>query len=406
MPADQLPFRVGIDLGSTTIKIVAVEGASGDCIWRHYARHETQVAEHLLACLLRLEREVGIAAGNCSVCATGSAGAALAPAIGARFVQEVHAVSLAVERRHPGVQTVIELGGQDAKIIVFRGDEAGTRKKLPSMNDKCAGGTGAVIDKIAAKLNIFPADLENQPYAGVRIHPIAGKCGVFAETDITGLLKQGIPAGELIASLFDAIVLQNLSVLTRGYTLHPQVLLLGGPNTFFRGLREAWQQRIPEMWRERGVPLPGLAGGAEAIFAPPFGHCYGALGALDFARLEGDAEGRYRGHEPLAALIQDRQRLGRRRPSLPGLVQSDEERDAFLRQYAPQPFASPHLVKGDHVRAYLGLDAGSTSTKGVLLSPEGRVLAKAYRLSLGNPIEDAMGIVARLARRWRARALT
>lgn len=395
MPGDQLPFRLGIDLGSTTIKIVAVQGASGECIWQHYERHETQVAERLLACLLQLEREVGIAAGNCAVCVTGSAASALAPAMGARFVQEVHAVSLAVERRHPDVQTVIELGGQDAKIIVFRGGEPGARKKLPSMNDKCAGGTGAVIDKIAAKLNISPTDLEQQPYAGVRIHPIAGKCGVFAETDITGLLKQGIPAGELIASLFDAIVLQNLSVLTRGYTLHPQVLLLGGPNTFLRGLREAWQQRIPEMWLERGTTAPDLPAGAAAVFAPPLGHFYGALGALEFGRLEADDHGRYRGHDPLAAMIRDRQRQGRR-PALPALVHSEEERDAFVREYAPPPFVAPQIGRGECVRAYLGVDAGSTSTKGVLLSPAGRVIAKAYRLSLGNPIEDAMDIIARL----------
>ncbi|HEX7020037.1 MAG TPA: BadF/BadG/BcrA/BcrD ATPase family protein, partial [Gemmatimonadaceae bacterium] len=398
MADSTLPFRVGIDLGSTTIKIVAVDASSGEVIWRHYSRHETQVAEKLLSCLVALERETGIAAGNCSACTTGSAAAAFAPAIGARFVQEVHAISLAVERFHPGVQSVIELGGQDAKIIVFRGSDGGVRKKLPSMNDKCAGGTGAVIDKIAAKLNIAPGDLEHQPYAGVRIHPIAGKCGVFAETDITGLLKQGIPSGELIASLFDAIVLQNLSVLTRGYTLYPRVILLGGPNAFLRGLREAWQHRIPETWRERGVDVPVASDGNEAIFAPPFGHCYGALGALEYSRLEGDAEGRYLGHAALEALIRDRQRQGRRQPSLPALVRSDEERDAFISQYAPPPFVPPSLAPGERVAAYLGLDAGSTSTKAVLLSPAGAVIAKAYRLSLGNPIEDAMDIIARLRR--------
>ncbi len=395
MGTGALPFRIGVDLGSTTVKVVAVESASGDCIWRHYERHEMQVAEKLLACLRHLEKEFGIRAGNCAVCATGSAAAALAPALGARFVQEVHALSLIVERMHPDVRTVIELGGQDAKIIVFREGEGGALKKLPSMNDKCAGGTGAIIDKIAAKLNISPADLERLPYAGVRTHPIAGKCGVFAETDITGLLKQGIPSGELLASLFDAIVLQNLSVLTRGYVLRPKVLLLGGPNTFFRGLREAWQQRIPDMWRERGVALP--ADPAGSIQAPPLGHCYGALGALEFGRLEGDeASGRYRGHEPLEALIRDAERQGRRRLAVPGLVRSDEERDAFVRAYAPAAFVPPRIESGERVPAFLGIDAGSTSTKGVLLSPGGGVIAKAYRLSLGNPIDDAMQIIGQL----------
>ncbi len=150
--------------------------------------------------------------------------------------------------------SVIELGGQDAKIIVFKDDEeTGRKKKIPSMNDKCAGGTGAVIDKINAKLKIPAVELANQGYHGIKLHKVAGKCGVFAETDINGLQKTGTPSHELMASLFEAIVLQNLSVLTRGNTLRPHVLLLGGPNTFISGMREAWQANIPRMWKERKV---------------------------------------------------------------------------------------------------------------------------------------------------------
>ncbi len=162
-------------------------------------------------------------------------------------MQEVTAVSLAVEKLHPEVNSVIELGGQDAKIIVFKDDdETGRKKKIPSMNDKCAGGTGAVIDKINAKLKIPAVEmLGDSGYDGIKLHQVAGKCGVFAETDINGLQKDGTPPDELMASLFDAIVLQNLTVLTRGHTLRPHVLLLGGPNTFIRGMREAWQAQHP-----------------------------------------------------------------------------------------------------------------------------------------------------------------
>ena len=151
---------------------------------------------------------------------TGSGGGAIADQIGAKFVQEVTAVSLAVEKLHPEVYSVIELGGQDAKIIVFKDDdETGRKKKIPSMNDKCAGGTGAVIDKINAKLKIPTELLAQQQYKGIKLHKVAGKCGVFAETDINSLQKVGTPSDELMASLFEAIVLQNLSVLTRGHTL-------------------------------------------------------------------------------------------------------------------------------------------------------------------------------------------
>src|SRR5208282_5200629 len=146
----------------------------------------------------------------------GSGGGTIAEMVGAKFVQEVHAVSLAVEKMHPEVYSVIELGGQDAKIIVFKEDaETGKKKKIPSMNDKCAGGTGAVIDKINAKLQIPADQLADMGYSGIKIHPVAGKCGVFAETDVNSLQKMGVPSDQLMASLFDAIIGQNLSVLTR-----------------------------------------------------------------------------------------------------------------------------------------------------------------------------------------------
>src|SRR5262252_6548027 len=234
---------VGIDVGSTTVKAVAVDTGSDGIVWSDYQRHETKQPEKTLEFLGRLEADLGINGDNCRMFITGSGGGSLAPFLGAKFVQEVTAVSLAVEKLHPEVNSVIELGGQDAKIIVFKEDEStGRKKKVPSMNDKCAGGTGAVIDKINAKLKIPTEELGNQGYTGIKLHPVAGKCGVFAETDINGLQKQGIPPDQLMASLFDAIVLQNLTVLTRGHTLRPHVLLLGGPNSFIRGMKEAWQQ--------------------------------------------------------------------------------------------------------------------------------------------------------------------
>src|SRR5271157_3673725 len=233
-------FWIGIDIGSTTVKAVVVEAETGQIAWRDYQRHDTRQPEVLLDFLCRIETEAKASPNNARIFITGSGGNSLASLIGAKFVQEVNAVALAVEKLHPEVNSVIELGGQDAKIIVFQETtSAGPKKKFATMNDKCAGGTGAVIDKIVSKLHISAQQLQGQPYDGVRLHPVAGKCGVFAETDINSLQKQGIPSDELMASLFDAIVLQNLSVLTRGNTLRPEVLLLGGPNALIRGMREA-----------------------------------------------------------------------------------------------------------------------------------------------------------------------
>src|SRR6202161_1080879 len=222
-------FMVGLDVGSTTVKATVVDAATDKVVWQDSQRHETKQPEKTLEFLRRIEAEVGINSRNTRIFMTGSGGGAIVDQIGAKFVQEVTAVSLAVEKMHPEVYSVIELGGQDAKIIVFKDDaDTGRKKKIPSMNDKCAGGTGAVIDKINAKLKIPALELCEQKYHGIKLHKVAGKCGVFAETDINGLQKAGTPSHELMASLFEAIVLQNLSVLTPGPTLGPHVLLLGG----------------------------------------------------------------------------------------------------------------------------------------------------------------------------------
>jgi predicted CoA-substrate-specific enzyme activase len=392
-----------LDVGSTTVKALVVEGGSGRILWQDYQRHDTRLAEKLLDFLERMESEVGIHAGNCRVFITGSGGSALGTLIGARFVQEVNAVALAVEKLHPEVRSVIELGGQDAKIILFK-EEPGSerRQKIASMNDKCAGGTGAVIDKINAKLNIPAERLCDQPYKGVRIHPVAGKCGVFAETDINGLQKQGLPQEELMASLFDAIVLQNLTVLARGHTILPNVLLLGGPNAFLRGMREAWQHNIPLLWKERGVELPAGIAPEELICAPENALYYAALGAVEFGNsieVEGDSEknsGNYQGCEPLRRYIADGQSAAKAAAGKSALCSSVEELREFKARYSRPAFVPAEFQAGQEVAAYIGLDGGSTSTKAVLLSEEGVLLAKVYQLSKGNPIEDSTDVLGAL----------
>src|SRR6201998_990477 len=169
-------FLVGLDVGSTTVKAVAVDAANDQVLWQDYQRHETKQPEKTLEFLERMEAGAGIDGHNTRRFMTGSGGGGIADQIRARFVQEVTAVSHAVEKLHPEVYSVIELGGQDAKIIVFKDDdETGRKKKIPSMNDKCAGGTGAVIDKINAKLKIPAVELTNQGYHGIKLHKVAGK---------------------------------------------------------------------------------------------------------------------------------------------------------------------------------------------------------------------------------------
>jgi predicted CoA-substrate-specific enzyme activase len=380
---------VGLDVGSTTVKAVVSERDTDRAVWQDYQRHETKQPEKVLEFLKRMEAEAGIKQANTRVFITGSGGGPLAELIGAKFVQEVTAVSLAVEKLHPEVYSVIELGGQDAKIIVFKDDnESGRKKKIPSMNDKCAGGTGAVIDKINAKLKIPVDELCDQGYHGIKLHKVAGKCGVFAETDINGLQKEGTPSDQLMASLFEAIVLQNLSVLTRGHTLRPHVLLLGGPNSFIRGMREAWQANIPRMWTERKVEIPEGAKPEDLIKVPANAQYFAALGAIEFGKDEDDCVGCYRGVEHLIQYIDFGRQEEKAKSGGQGLVRSNGELSEFKDAYRRKKFVPAAFQPGEAVRGFVGVDGGSTSTKAVLLSTEGDVLCKTYQLSNGNPIQD------------------
>src|SRR5215468_3739206 len=384
-------FLVGLDVGSTTVKATVVDAKTDQILWQDYQRHETKQPEKSLEFLKRMESEVGIDRHNTRMFMTGSGGTGIAEQVGAKFVQEVTAVSLAVEKLHPEVYSVIELGGQDAKIIVFKDDdETGRKKKIPSMNDKCAGGTGAVIDKINAKLKIPVEQLSLQAYNGIKLHKVAGKCGVFAETDINGLQKVGTPPDELMASLFEAIVLQNLSVLTRGHTLRPHVLLLGGPNSFIKGMREAWQANIPRMWTERKAAIPDGSKPEDMIKVPNNAQYFAALGAIEFGKTEDDCIGCYHGYEKLVHYIEYGRQEEKAKSGAKGLVSKDGELDTFKDLYRRKKFTPATFQKGRTVGGFIGIDGGSTSTKAVLLDEKGDILCKAYQLSNGNPIQDTI----------------
>ena len=202
---------LGIDIGSTTVKTVVVDPHTREILWSDYRRHETRQAAVLEAQLSAIEARFGEVLGaSMRAFVTGSGGPSLAPLLGAKFVQEVNAVTIAVDALHPDVGSVIELGGQDAKIIIYKpapaGAEASDRRVIASMNDKCASGTGATIDKCLMKVGLSAEALSGLAWQPDKLHPVAAKCGVFAETDIVGLVKSGIPAPEIMCSLADAIV--------------------------------------------------------------------------------------------------------------------------------------------------------------------------------------------------------
>jgi activator of 2-hydroxyglutaryl-CoA dehydratase/predicted nucleotide-binding protein (sugar kinase/HSP70/actin superfamily) len=390
-------LAMGIDVGSTTVKAVVCDPDSLEILWSDYQRHETQQPEKVADFLARIEAAFPDA--TFEVFMTGSGSSPLCPHIGARFVQEVNAVTVAVEKLHPDVGSVIELGGQDAKIIIFREQEGadGKREKtaITSMNDKCASGTGATIDKCMLKVGMKESAVGELQFDPTKLHHVAAKCGVFAETDIVNLVKSGIPSGEIMNSLADAIVHQNLSVLTRGNTLKHKVLLLGGPNTYLPFLVECWRMRIPETWASRGYEVPDLPV-EELIATPDNALYYAAYGAVVFGVLDQiDEKPVYRGREPLQHYIDVGRSAHLAASSAGPLVATHDELDAFLAEFTIPAFTPATFAPGQVVRGAIGLDGGSTSSKAVLVDHDtGEILYKSYRLSEGNPIQDTKEILA------------
>lgn len=384
----QQTITIGIDVGSTTVKLVAVESNSRKILWSRYQRHETRQAEKVLEMLKSVCEDLPeITLQNTRIFITGSGASPIAPHLNAKFIQEVNAVTMAVEALHPDVGSVIELGGQDAKIIMFKTNEkTGEKRATTSMNDKCASGTGATIDKCLIKVGMPHQEVAKLKFDPHKLHHVAAKCGVFAETDIVNLIKSGIPAHEIMCSLGDAIVGQNLSVLTRGNTLKSKVLLLGGPNCYLPFLRECWRYRIPQTWEERGYEYPTDVSLDELIFSPDNAEYYAAYGAVLFGLYEKDVSP-CAGLEPLERFIRDGRKAQLGSNAGPPLALSSDDAIEFSQRYQVPKFDPKPFVEKE-IHGYIGLDGGSTSSKCVFVDEHGEILQKVYQLSKGNPLED------------------
>lgn len=399
------PVCIGIDVGSTTVKATVVDPVTHEILWADYQRHQTKQAEKVLEMLIEIGNTFpALRKEDIRTFITGSGSSPLVEPLGSKFVQEVNSVTLAVEKLHPAVGSVIELGGQDAKIIIFKEakDEDGNptgKTAIASMNDKCASGTGATIDKCFIKVGMPSADAAVLRFDDSKLHHVAAKCGVFAETDIVNLVKASIPSKEIMCSLADAIVLQNLSVLTRGNTLRHKVLLLGGPNTYLPFLQDCWRKRIPETWDARGYAYPKDVPLEELIIVPENAQYYAAFGAVMYGLHEAAEVGRYRGLEPLKEFIASGRKSKLGATAGPPLARETRELEAFREQYKIPKFSPAELIPGTRVRAVIGMDGGSTSSKAVLVDENRNILKKEYQLSKGNPIQDTKEILARL-RQW------
>lgn len=349
---------LGIDIGSTTAKVVLRRGE--EILYQTYQRHFSQVREKTEALLEQVKEIIGDEPLAAAI--SGSAGMGLAESAGLPFVQEVFATGEVVKQLEPEAACVIELGGEDAKIIFF---DHGMDER---MNGSCAGGTGAFIDQMATLLNVTVDELDALSLRHTRLYPIASRCGVFAKTDIQPLLNQGARKEDVAASIYQAVVNQTIAGLAQGKRIRGKVLFLGGPLYYCRGLRQRFQETLQ-------------LSDEQAVF-PEYGRFAVALGASLYAEQGTDLF-------PVRELIRrirDCGAVSTGTDRLEPLFEDGAEYAAFQARHSAATVKTGDLsaYTGD---AWLGIDCGSTTTKLVLLGADNQLLDSYYASNQGNPVE-------------------
>ncbi|MBQ9086411.1 MAG: 2-hydroxyacyl-CoA dehydratase [Clostridia bacterium] len=353
-----MKLSLGIDIGSTTVKTVLLE--DGCVRYEKYERHLSRVRAKALEMLE--EMSPFLEGKEFSVALSGSAGLGLSEACEIPFVQEVFATGEVVKKLEPDVGTVIELGGEDAKIIFFEG---GTDER---MNGSCAGGTGAFIDQMATLLHMTVDEMDKISLEHTRIYPIASRCGVFAKTDIQPLLNQGARKEDVAASIYQAVVNQTIAGLAQGRRIRGKVLFLGGPLYYCHGLRQRFQETLK-------------LSDEEAIF-PEYGRYAVAMGAALYASKTGTKTSLSELTEKIRSKLSETTQSNR----LPPLFENEDEYERFHQRHAQADVAHRDIESYEGL-AYLGIDCGSTTTKMVLLSDRCEILYSYYNSNRGNPVE-------------------
>ncbi|MBQ4362021.1 MAG: hypothetical protein II787_03780 [Lachnospiraceae bacterium] len=351
-------YRLGIDIGSTTVKI-AILSDTDELLFDDYVRHRANIQKALSDLLARAAHKLGQV--QVSPVITGSGGLALAGALEIPFVQEVVAVAHALKDYEPATDVAIELGGEDAKIIYFENGSVEQR-----MNGICAGGTGSFIDQMASLLKTDADGIDELARDYNAIYDIAARCGVFAKTDIQPLINEGAAKSDLAASIFQAVVNQTISGLACGKPIRGHVAFLGGPLHFMPELRKAFIRTLKLDDAHTIVPMHS--------------HLFAAIGSAK----EADPEVRVSLAE-LTERLQKEVRLDFEVARLDPLFESDEDYQQFKARHD-----SHHVTAGDlstyHGGAYLGIDAGSTTTKAALISEDGTLLYSFYSNNEGDPL--------------------
>lgn len=369
-------YLIGMDVGSTTTKIVVLRQADEEIVYSEYARHHAELARSVCT-LLEHGKEHIPAGSSLQIAFTGSGSKPLADAAGVPFVQEVVANSLAVMKYYPTARTAIELGGQDAKVIFFRRSRKAGRLEVSDMrmNGSCAGGTGAFIDEIAALLQVKPEDYESLAERGTQLYDISGRCGVYAKTDIQPLLNQGVRKEDIALSALHAISKQTIGGLAQGLTMAPPIIFEGGPLCFHPTLVQAFREKLE--LKDEDILIPEQPELMVALGASLYAGTPAAAGNVDIDRCI------YR----IRALI-GRRDVEEESSKAGPFFASEEEYQAFLRRHPL--YEDKHIFRkldtGTNADCYLGVDCGSTTTKFVLLDEKERILYSFYANNGGDPI--------------------
>ena len=353
-------YSMGLDVGSTTAKIAVMDG-EGKLVYSKYERHNARVSELVSRYFDEIQQLVG-ADAQVSLCVTGSVGMATAEQLGAEFVQEVVAASIYAKNAHPEAKALIDIGGEDAKVIFFHGGKMELR-----MNGNCAGGTGAFIDQMSVLMGVDNQKMSQLAMQATHVYPMAARCGVFAKTDIQNLMARNLPEADIAASIFHSIAVQTVVTLSHGINFEAPILLCGGPLTFLPALRKAFCDYMH-------LSPADFIVSENSNLVPALGCAYRAKNLAAFVSL---------------STLRSRlnvETTSEWHSSLLPLFKNEEEHQQWIKSKEKFSADTKPLVKGKQ-RIVIGIDSGSTTTKIVALREDGDIVFTNYRLNLGNPIK-------------------
>lgn len=358
-------FRIGLDIGSTTIKAVVLQGQ--ELVYEQYRRHHSDIHTALVQMFEDLASR--FPGNRAQIAVTGSGGVSIAKNLGLGFVQEVIAETEAVNKFYPDSDVIVELGGEDAKITFMRPNLE------QRMNGTCAGGTGSFIDQMASLLKTDAQGLDKLAASAKSIYTIASRCGVFAKSDLQPLLNEGAAREDLAASIFQAVVNQTIAGLACGRKIQGNIVFLGGPLYFLPQLRQAFERNLLES--------------ATSFTLPENAQLFVALGAALMA--QGDAVAL----SDLVQRFQGNNYVSSELHSLRPIFASGEEKEEFMARHGQNQVAFADL-KDQSGPLFLGIDAGSTTTKAVVINQAGEVVFSHYGLNNGSPVNSALDFMATL----------